>query len=242
MTRLTALAAATLAVVCTAAAADPGYYVVTAYSDPGVRTIDFRYWDVKYPGSPVVIWPEVGLGLNVNARWHTEIRASWVGSTGYATKLSTLTWQNDVLLTQGQYDLDVAIHTMFVKPADPSIGNAFEFGPVFQTDIGRTQANFNLVFERGYGAQSSNPTGLKYQWQLRHRWKPWLHFGVQGFGELGPWDDWAPHGQQSHRGGPALFGKLPIGEQSLAWQAAYLIGKTYGQHGRMFTMQVKYNF
>ncbi len=242
MKRTIALAAASLAFWCAPVAADPGYYVVTVYDDPGVRTADFRYWTVKSPGSAEVIWPEVGLGWNVNGRWYTEILASYVGSSEFATRLSTLNWQNDVLLTQGQYPFDLALHTLLVRPQQAPRGTAFEVGPVFQTDVGRTQVNVNVFFERGFGALGGEPTQLKYQWQLRHRWRPWLHFGVQGFGELGPWDHWSPRDEQSHRIGPALFGALPVGGGSLAWQVAYLTGSTYGQHGNMFSMRVKYDF
>lgn len=242
MKRSIALAAVPLALCCAAAAADPGYYVVTVYDDPGVRTADFRYWTVKRPGSAAVTWPEIGLGWNVNGRWYTEVLASYIGSSEFATRLSTLNWQNDLLLTRGQYPFDLAVHTLLVKPQKSSKGTAFEFGPVFQTDIGRTQINVNAFFERSFGALPSKPTQLKYQWQLRHRWEPWLHFGAQGFGELGAWDNWSPRDAQSHRVGPALFGALPVGAQSLAWQAAYLTGSTYARHGKMFSMRVKYDF
>ena len=240
MKRSIALVAVSLA--CASALADPGYYVVTVYDDPGVRTVDFRYWTVKRPGAAAVTWPEVGLGWNVNGRWYTEILASYVGSSEFATRPSTLNWQNDLLLTQGQYPFDIAVHTLLVKSQNAFASNAFEFGPAFQTDIERTQVNVNVFFERSFGAHASEPTQLKYQWQLRHRWRPWLHFGAQGFGELGKWDDWSPRDAQSHRVGPALFGALPMGERPLLWQAAYLTGSTYGQHGKMFSMRVKYDF
>src|SRR5687767_5851938 len=48
--RRLAFVAAPLALACAAASADPGYYVVTVYDEPGVRTLDFRYWTVKRPG------------------------------------------------------------------------------------------------------------------------------------------------------------------------------------------------
>jgi hypothetical protein len=225
-----------------AALADPGYYVVTAYDNPGVRTIDFRYWTVKQPGQSEVIWPEIGLGLNVNGRWYTELLLSYIGSSQFATRLSTYNWQNDYLLTQGQYPFDLAIHTLYSKADGPTGGSAFELGPVIQTDVGRTQINLNVFFARAFDDQSSHPTELKYQWQLRHRWRPWLQFGVMGFGELGTWNDWAPSDAQSHRLGPALFGTVPFGDNSLAWQAGYLVGSIYGESGSMFTARVKYDF
>lgn len=237
-----AVAPLALALGCATAATDPGYYVVTVYDDPGLRTVDFRYWTVKRPGRHARIWPELGLGWNVNGRWYTEVLASYVGSSGKATRLSTLNWQNDVLLTQGQYPVDLALHTLLVRSQEDSPEHAFEFGPVLQTDVGRTQVNANVFLERTFGAGASKPTQMKYQWQLRHRWKPGFQFGAQGFGELGAWDHWADRDAQSHRAGPALFGTLPVGSGSLAWQVAYLTGSINARHGKMFSMRVKYDF
>jgi hypothetical protein len=228
---------------CGAVRADPGYYVVTVYDNSGQRSIDLRYWTVKQPGSPEVIWPEIGFGYGVNTRWTTELYASFIGSSQMATRLNTWNWQNDVLLTQGEWPVDVALHSNLIREADGDGGYTVEFGPVLQTDIGRTQLNGNLFFERSHGGAYPAPTQLKYQWQLRHRWRAPLHFGLQGFGELGPWDHWAPHDQQSHRAGPALFGTLPLGDgRSFLCQASYLFGSIYGQHGAMFSLRAQYTF
>jgi hypothetical protein len=221
---------------------NPGYYVVTVYDDEGLRTLDFRYWSVQAnEGNTTVLWPEVGVGWNVNGRWYTELLASWITSSKFATRLETLNWQNDVLLTQGQYPFDLAVHTQVIRPQHPASGWALEVGPVFQTDIDRTQLVFNVFFQRGFESLSG-PTELSYQWQVRHRWNRWLHFGAQGFGELGTWNDWLPKDQQSHRAGPALFGAVPAGPGKLQWQAAYLFGKTYARRGEMFTARMKYDF
>jgi hypothetical protein len=239
----TPLLATSLMLACAGALADPGYYVVTAYDNEGVRSVDLRYWTVKRPGAPEVVWPEVGLAYGVTTRWTTEILASWIGSSQFATRLSTVNWLNDVLLTQGEYPFDLALHTNLISNQGGYPGRALEIGPVLQTDIDRTQLNANLFFEREFGTDESEPTQLKYQWQARYRWKPGLHFGVQGFGELGEWNHWAPRDQQSHRAGPVVFGTLPLGDrQVLNAQAAYLVGSTYGRHGHMFSMRVHWEF
>ncbi len=226
------------------ACADPGYYVVTAYDNEGQRSVDFRYWAVRYPGSPAVVWPEVGFGYGVTSRWTTEILASWIGSSDMATRLSTWNWQNEFLLTQGQYPFDLAVYLSYIAHHDRAEGDALEFGPVFQTELGRaTQLNLNLFFERRFRTTAPGPTTAKYQWQVKHRISSAWQFGLQGFGELGPWDAWAPSDRQSHRAGPAIFGTLPLRDgQSLRVQAAYLAGSIYGQHGGMFSLRALYAF
>jgi hypothetical protein len=243
MFRRSAAALLTLLFTSGGALADPGYYVVTAYDNEGQRTLDLRYWTVKTPGEPATLWPEVGFGYGVTSRWYTELFASFIGTMDTATKLSSWNWQNEVLLTQGQYPFDLAIHASLIRAAESYEGYALEIGPVFQTDIGRTQLNANLFFERSYQTSEPSPTQLKYQWQIKHRWHPALQFGLQGFGELGQWDHWAPRDRQSHRAGPAIFGSVPIGgKQALIYQAAILKGQIYGSNGTMFSARVQYAF
>lgn len=225
-----------------ALATEPGYYVVTVYADPGVRTLDFRYWTVRPDGSGLITWPEVGMGWNINGRWYSEVLASYVGSSEYGTRLNNLEWQNDVLLTQGQYPFDLALHTLWLVPQNPAgSGASLEIGPVLQTDVERTQLNLNVFLDRSF-ASGAEPTQLSYQWQVRYRWLRVLHVGAQGFGELGTWDHWASRDKQSHRAGPALFGTIALGPGTVAWQAAYLVGKTFGSRGDMFTLRLKYDF
>lgn len=243
MPKLPSLPAALCLLAC-GAQADPGYYVVTPYDNEGLRIVDFRYWTVKPEGRGEVKWPELGLGYGVNSRWTTELYMSWVGSSQEATHASTLNWQNDVLLTQGEWPVDVALHLQLVNDREYDTKNTtLEIGPVLQTDVGRTQLNANLFFERQLSGEDKPPTQLKYQWQLRHRWTPGLHFGLQGFGELGPWKEWSPADRQSHRAGPALFGTWHLQDrQAVKLQAAWLEGKTYGHRGHMFTMRLHTEF
>lgn len=153
----------------------PGYYLVSVYENEGLATVDFKYWGVKKPNSAPVHWPEVGFGYGVTKRWYTELYASYVGSAGVPYALSDINWQNDYLLTQGQYPFDLALHTNLKWFNNPADGHFLEWGPALQTELGaRTQLNANVFFERTFNAQvnpsASNATQLKYQWQVKHRW------------------------------------------------------------------------
>ena len=212
-----------------AALADPGYYLATPYSVPGQAALDVRYWTVKSPGQPATLWPELGMRYGFSSRWTSEILASFIGDSLADQKLSSWNWQNSYLLTQGQYPFDLAIHAQLIR--NVGYGNALELGPVLQTEIGTTQLNVNLVFEHSWVA--GDATELKYQWQALQRLRPGVRLGLQGFGELGPWNHWSD--TPSHRAGPvlraALWGKAEL-------QVAYLWGKTYGSRGDMFSAQL----
>jgi hypothetical protein len=232
-----------VALLAGAAQADPGYYVVTPYANEGVRTVDIRYWSTKATGQTEYIWPEIGFAWGLNSRWTTELFLSFIGSHRDAVVQSTLNWQNNIMLTQGEWPVDVAVHLQVIKDRSPWKQDALEYGLLFQTDLARTQLNANVVFERPVGGSSQAKPQFKYQWQVRHRWLPGMHVGLQGFGELGDWNDWAPSEQRSHRAGPAFFGTYRLdGKQNLNLQAAWLFGKTYTKQGHMFTLRAHYNF
>ncbi len=230
---------ALLFLAATTASADPGYYVQTAYGQAGALTLDLRYWTIKPNDGQAMVWPEVSLGYGVNSRWTTGLLASWIGPTHGTQRLSSLNWQNQVLLTQGEYPVDVALMLNLVRLQKTRIGHVIEWGSGLQTDLGRTQINANLLFDSNVDTALPLATQLKVQWQLRHRWQPGLHFGLQGFAELGRWHGGALPDAASHRAGPALFGKLGTGPQPvLSWQAALLLGKTLGRQGNMFSLRL----
>lgn len=225
------------------ARAEPGYYVVTPYDNEGKRIVDFRYWTTKPKGQGETIWPELGVGLGVTSRWTTELFMSWIGSQQGATRPDTLNWQNQVLLTQGEWPVDVALHLQWVRGQGQNTERSIEYGALLQTDVGRLQLNANVILERPLGVEAGQPTQLKLQWQLRQRSTPQWHWGVQGFDELGAWNHFAPHAKQSHRAGPAAFGTWHVADgPTFKVQAAWLMGRTYGRSGHMFTMRAHTEF
>lgn len=232
---------ALLAMLPGTALADTGYYMVTTYDVEGQTSLDYKYWNAHHHGATLAA-PELGVGYGVTARWYTELYATWYKVNGGGAALDSLSWQNDYLLTQGQYDVDVALHTRIERPRERAEGYALEIGPVLQTEIGRTQFNANLFFQRDVRGGDNGPTQLTYQLQVRQRWKGWLQPGVQAFGEVGKWDHWLPLNRQSHRAGPALFGGRTVGGHELKYEAAYLFGRNNGRAAKSFTMRLQYVF
>ncbi len=228
------------------ALADTGYYLVSTYDVEHQASIDFKYWNAHYNGRTVAA-PELGIGYGLTSRWYTEVYAKWIKTNGGAGRWVQTDWQNDFLLTQGQYDFDLALHTRIARARNSEDGYTLEWGPVLQTEYGRTQFNVNLFFQRDVRVSPSvtaapAATALTYQLQVKHNWLPWLQPGLQAFGEVGKWNDWLPYRQQSHRAGPMVYGHRDIGQQEVKYEFAYLIGRNSARAAKSVTLRVQYLF
>ena len=228
------------------AMAGAGYYLVSIYENEGEKTIDFKSWSSFVDNRATTTVPELGISYMPNKTWYTELYASWFRRGAASLANSAWTWQNDFLLTHGQYPVDLALHTSLNKNTDSSRGTDFEFGPAMQTEFGRLQVNTNLFLERTFHTTPASSMQMKYQWQGKYRFRPEIEVGLQGFGELGDWDNWSSRAQQSHRAGPVLAGQYKISgagkPQILRYEASYVMGKLNARHASVFSMRLQYAF
>ena len=105
------------------------------------------------------------------------------------------------------------------------------------------QANLNLLIEKRLRATQSERAELGYQWQLKYRWQPAIEFGLQGLGDMGPWNRWEPHAEPPHQAGPALLGRPKAGErQVIKYNAGLLFGLTDGAPRYTLRAQAEYEF
>lgn len=170
-------------------------------------------------------------------------------AAGEGTKLDALEWENKFQLADpGKYAVDVGLITEIEISLQGGGANEFKFGPLFQTEFGKLQLNGNLLFERKFGGnqdadEGPHKTEFGYQWQAKYRWRPAFEFGLQGFGELGEWDHWDKKDEQNHRLGPAVFGKIALGNrQAIRYNAAWLVGVSDAAPDHTFRMQAEYEF
>ena len=158
-------------------------------------------------------------------------------------RLEAVEWENVLVLTEpGKHWMDVGMlaeyeHTFADGPDEVKIG------PLFQKDFGLVQTNFNFLLERHFRSDEREVTELGYQWQVKYRWRQELEFGLQGFGDVGKWNDWDPHGAQTHTVGPAIFGKFPLGgRQAFKYNAAVLFKASSAAPDRTLRAQLEYEF
>ena len=238
------------ALISGAALAGPADYVSTPNVEYGEREIDFKHGSARSGAGEREQESSLGFGYGAGERWFTEIYLKYQRGGGEENHLDAVEFENKFQLTEtGKYPVDVGFLVEVERPhrkGEP----AFELrlGPLLQTEFGKLQLNGNLLFERRFRGRSEDETvqhntEIGYQWQVKYRWLRSFEYGVQGFGEMGQWNDVDPHDQQNHRYGPAVFGKIPLGNhQSITYNAAWLLGATPAAPDHTFRMQVEYEF
>jgi hypothetical protein len=227
------------------ALAGPSDYVVTPIVEEGEREIDFKAGSARLRELGRDSKNSLGFGLGVNRWWFTEVYAIWHKPPGERHGFDAWEWENKFQLTEtGKYPVDVGLLLEIERPKDRSEGYEYRWGPLLQTDItSKLQANLNLLLEKHIRGSEGGKAELGYQWQLKYRWRPSFEFGAQGFGDVGPWNDWEPRSEQPHVAGPALFGRIKAGDhQVIKYNAGLLLGLTHGSPRNTLRLQAEYEF
>lgn len=186
-----------------------------------------------------------GYGYGIREYWFTEVSLKQSRGVQHATLAE---WENKFLLTsQGVSPVDIGFLTELEIPVSGSAASEFRFGPLFQTTSGRWQLNGNILLERAFGRRDEDGlpfnTNLAYQWQVKYHSRDELELGVQGFGEVGKWNNWARSSAQNHRVGPAIFGEFGIDEaHAVKYSAAWLFGVSAAAPNHTFRMNLEYEF
>ena len=180
------------------------------------------------------------VGYGVNAWWFTELAVEYEGVSGEGGGIEALEWENVFQLTeQGKYWVDLGLFAEYEYTREDGTPDEIVVGPMFQKDIGRAQANLNLLFSREVGADREDGTEFGYAWQLRWRGNPRCEFGLQGFGGAGEFGDLFE--DDSSKAGPALFGgKRLAGGDKFKWDAALLAGLTSDSPDTTLRFQLEY--
>lgn len=238
------LTAALLPLLAPLAHAGPNEYVFTPSVTYGERELDFKFGTAKRPDEDRESAASLGFGYGLTQWWMTELYVKYNREGGERTKFDAWELENKFQLTEpGQYPVDVGFIVELERPNDRDEGYEVTFGPLFQTEFGAVQINANAIFVRNYRAAEDNPMRLNYQWQAKYRWRPLFEFGAQGFGELGQWNHWAPSSEQSHRMGPAFFGRYSLGgRQAIKYNAGLLFDVNGEKRGTTFRTQVEFEF
>ncbi len=226
--------------------ANPADYVYTPIVEFGEREVDFKYGYAAPLDGNADRGGSVGFGYGAKEHWFTEIYLKHARESGSSSTLAE--WENKFQLTEtGEYPVDAGFITEVEAPISGDAPWELRIGPLLQTEFGRLQLNGNLLFERAFGSANEQGarfnTTFSYQWQAKYRWRQAFEYGLQGFGEMGKWDQWDKQSDQDHRIGPAAFGKIVLGHrQAVRYNVAWLLRASKAAPDHVFRMQVEFEF
>jgi hypothetical protein len=244
-----ALMARALAALCPLLApalssAGPNDYVRTPIVEEGEKEIDFKWGFAKNRDGSSESATSIGFGYGVNSWWFTEVYGKWHREPGERSAFDAVEWENRFqLLETGKYPVDLGFVLEIERPKDRTEGYELTFGPLLQKEWGPVQGNLNLLWERHVRATAAFDTELHYQLQLKYRQSETFEWGAQGFGNFGKWNHWAPSSEQEHQFGPAIFGKVKMGnKQAIKYNAALLFGTNDASPRHALRFQAEYEF
>lgn len=224
--------------------ASPAAYVFTPTVEEGEKEIDIKFGTAKPEGTREQAF-SVGFGYGATDYWFTELYVirEREGSEG----TSLVEWENKFQLTEtGKYPIDIGVIAEIEATLNREEMYELTVGPLFQTEFGKLQLNGNLLFTREFGprpAGEERVTEFGYQWQIKYRLRPEFEFGAQGMGETGEWNHWEDSDAQNHRIGPAVFGKVDLGNHTkIKYNAAWLVGVSDAAPNDTLRAQFEYEF
>jgi hypothetical protein len=224
-----------------AAIAGVADYVYIPAVEYGEKEIDFKTGSAKLKSADRAQVSSIGFGYGISEYWFSEIyfKHEREGSE----TISIGEWENKFQLTEtGKYPADLGLVVEIEAPLNKNTAYELKLAPLLQTEFGKIQLNGNIILERTFGP-GDHITELGYQWQAKYRLQPTFELGLQGFGDLGKWNDWAPADEQNHRLGPAIFGKFDLGtKKAIKYNAALLFGTSEAAANNTFRMQLEYEF
>ncbi len=228
----------------TPVSAGPAEYVYTPIVEEGEREIDFKIGSADKKDETRFSAASLGFGYAPNAWWFTEFYAKYERNGG-PTHFDAFEWENRFQLTEtGRYPVDVGFVVELERPRDHAEGWELRWGPLFQSEFGKLQLNGNVLFEQHYQSATPSNTVMQYQLQAKYRYLPQFEWGVQALGELGPWRKWSTGSEQTHAIGPAIFGRLPVGNghAKINYNLGLLFGLTNASADKTLRAQIEYEF
>jgi len=239
------LAVGAIAAACVGAAhAEASDYVLTPLVVQGERAIELKLGDAggRLPRESV---GSVSLEYSPTGFWTTEAYLQYAHSRDLGTHYDAVEWENRFQLTEpGEYALDWGLAAELEKPGDRAEGWNVRLGPLIQGTVGvRWQWNFNPLLAANWSGATASTIHFNYQAQFKYRYQPTFEFGLQGFGDTGPWYHWAQFNSQFQNLGPAIFGHYPLGgRRSIYYNAGWLFGYTQATPRNTLRAQLEFEF
>ncbi|MBU6271546.1 MAG: hypothetical protein KGQ67_09610 [Betaproteobacteria bacterium] len=228
----------------TPARAGPNDYIRLPTVVHGERELDYKTGFARHRDGSSDAAQSLGYGFTPTPWWFTELYAKTARNGAEPSAFDAWEWENRFQLTEsGRYPVLLGMLLEIERPRDRREGYEITVGPMMQSEWGAVQGNLNLFLRRHLRAEEAFDTELLVQMQLKYRQARAFEWGLQGFGNTGPWRHALPGSRQDARLGPAIFGKLRAAPgQAIGWNAALLEGLNRASPRTTLRLQAEYEF
>jgi hypothetical protein len=159
---------------------------------------------------------KLGAGYGFTNYWFSELYAEYEKPPDSNTaQVQYYEWENMLRLGEpGMHWADWAVILEYSRAADPQEQDSVKLMPIMQTRFSHTMLTLNFGFGRNPTENNTNHWQLSYGWQYLWLGNPAYRFALEGYGQVGDVNHWAPAQEQTHQIGPALVGKVRTSEDS----------------------------
>ena len=210
----------------------PAYAVLKVY-DPYVEKGE---WELEARGSvdfdnnatkDNLQKQKYALGYGVTDWWFTEVYGEWEkerndNGEDLDFAFTEVEWENKFQLTEpGEYPVDVGFLVEYEISAEDKHADNLEWKILLDKTIGKVGNIANISFEHQVGGGHTNETGAGFAWSSRYRLDPRFEPGFEYHADFGGLNEGKTFDEQTHRMGPALYGKLG---KHMKYDVGYLFG------------------
>lgn len=186
---------------------------------------------------------KLGAGYGFTDSWFSELYAEYEKPPDSNTaQVQYYEWENMLRLTEpGRHWADWAVILEYSYAADPEEQDAVKLMPIMQTRFTHTMLTLNFGFERNPSENGTNHWQFSYGWQSLWFGEPAYRFALEGYGQVGDVNHWAPTQEQTHQIGPALVGKVRTGSDSgYEYRVGFYWGLSQATPARAFMASIEY--
>lgn len=179
------------------------------------------------------------VGYGIAERWFTELYGEIEKSPGSDFEFTSLEWENRFQLFEpGEKWLDVGLYAAYELSLEDGHPDKLETKVLLQKEQGRLLHVTNLILEQQLGSDATEATEAGLAWSSRYRLRRTFEPGVELHSDFGELNDIGPYGDQKHRLGPVMYGKLG----RLKYDVGYLFGISNAAPNGMLKWIVEYEF
>ena len=186
---------------------------------------------------------KLGAGYGISDSWFSELYAEYEKPADSNTmQVQYYEWENMLRLTgPGRHTADWAIILEYSYATDQAEQDAVKLMPIMQTRFRHTMLTMNFGFERNPSENATKHWQFSYGWQYLWLGNPAYRFAIEGYGQTGDVNHWAPAQEQTHQIGPALVGKVRTSEDSgFEYRLGVFAGLTQSTPDRAFMASIEY--